>query len=214
MEHVDDTTSGIRVAGLTGGIAAGKSTVARLFQQLGCAVMDADQLSREVMLDPVVLGQVVRAFGEGVLDHRGRLDRRALGAIVFADASRRAELEAITHPAIAAAARRGFEKLWRQGHHLVLYEAALLVETGRHEEMDLLVVVVADVEVRIRRLMRRSGLSRVEARSRLASQAPQEEKAALADHIIDNSGTLERTRARVQEVWADIQRELEGEERG
>ena len=201
---------GVRVAGLTGGIAAGKSTVASMFRELGCPVMDADQLSRDVMEDPRVLGQVVGVFGEGVLGDDGRVDRKALGDIVFADAGARSRLEAIAHPAIAAAALRGFEELRRQGHQLVLYEAALLVETGRHAEMDLLLVVVADEEVRIRRLMRRSDLTREEADARLRSQAPQEAKAALAHHVIDNSGTLEQTRARVLDVWAEISREETG----
>lgn len=205
---------GIEVVGLTGGIAAGKSTVAQMFAQLGCAVLDADQLSRDVMEYPEVLGQVERAFGRQVLDGNGHVDRKALGAIVFSDAAARARLEAIAHPAIAVAARRGFDELWRQGHQLVLYEAALLVETGRHEEMDLLVVVVADEEVRVKRLMRRSSLSREEAGLRLRSQLPQPEKASLAHYVIDNSGTLEQTRVRVGEVWEEIKRGSRAEERG
>jgi len=211
-EHIQ--RAGICVVGLTGGIAAGKSTVAKMFGELGCALLDADQLSREVMKDARVLSRVARTFGQGVLDPRGGLNRKVLGEIVFSDAAARAELEAITHPAIAAAAARAFEELQRQGHRLVLYEAALLVETGRHEEMDLLVVVVADEDVRIQRRMRRSDLGRQEARLRLSSQAPQEEKAALAHHLIDNSGTLEQTRARVEEVWRQINRGLQREETG
>lgn len=215
MDAVDNKPdTGIGVVGLTGGIAAGKSTVAEMFRQLGCAVMDADQLSREVMEDAEVKQEVARAFGRQVLDQDGRVDRKALGEVVFSDATARKELESITHPAIAEAARRGFQNLWRQGHRLVLYEAALLVETGRHEEMDLLVVVVADEEVRIQRLTRRSNLQREEARLRLGSQLPQEDKASLAHYLIDNSGTLEQTRARVEEVWEAITRGCEREERG
>ncbi len=201
---------GIRVAGLTGGIAAGKSTVAAMFRELGCPLMDADQLSRDIMEDPRVLAQVVDAFGEGVLGDGGLLDRKALGSIVFSDAVARRQLEAITHPAIATAARRGFEDLRQQGHSLVMYEAALLVETGRHGEMDLLLVVVADEETRIQRLMRRSELDREEAVARLRAQLPQEEKAALAHHVIDNSGTLEQTRAQVVSAWQEISREETG----
>ena len=204
--------SRVTIVGLTGGIAAGKSTVAEMFGELGCAVVDADQLSREVMREPDLVQQLVQVFGPGVLDDQVIVDRRALGARVFSDPRARGELEAITHPAIAAAARRTFEALGRSGHRQVLYEAALLVETGRHEEMDLLVVVVADQEVRVQRLMRRSDLTRDEALARLDSQLPQQAKAALADYLIDNSQSLEQTRQRVVEAWGEILRRIAQQE--
>jgi len=197
------TKHGLLVVGLTGGIASGKSTVAQMFQQLDIAVVDADVLARETTAE--TRPRIVQEFGSGILDAQGELDRAALGRIVFADTAARQRLEAITHPAIAAAALARFERLASQGRSLVIYEAALLVETGRHQEMDRLIVVVADDEVRIDRLMARSGLSRAEAGTRLAAQLPQQRKADLADYLIDNSGLLEQTRARVSEVWQALQ---------
>ena len=194
--------------GLTGGIAAGKTEVAGIFAELGAAVIDADNLAREVVAPGTeALGQIVEEFGPRVLGDSGALDRSALSEIVFADHEARRRLEAITHPAIVAAARRRVEELARQGHRVVIYEAALLVETGRHHDMDCLVVVVADNEQRIGRLMRRGGLSRADAAARIAAQLPQERKVELADHVIDNSGSLERTRALVEQVWGRIQEE-------
>jgi dephospho-CoA kinase len=196
----------VTLIGLTGGIAAGKSTVARIFAELGAPVIDADALSREVTAPGTAAFQrIVESFGDGVLDPDGRIDRRALGRLVFSDEEARRRLEDITHPAIIAAARDRVAALGRQGHRVVLYEAALLVEAGRHRDMDRLVVVAADDEQRVSRLMRRSGLTREEAAARLAAQLPQERKVELADHVIDNSGSLEQTRARVEEVWSSLQ---------
>jgi dephospho-CoA kinase len=197
------------LVGLTGGIASGKSTVARIFGELGAALIDADEVAREVVDgDPVVLEGIVRAFGTSVLDPSGRLDRRALGAIVFADPEARRRLEALTHPAIVArsdALARGHLEV---GRRVVVYEAALLVETRRHLAMDLLVVVVAEEAVRLERLIARNQLSKEEALSRIASQMPQAQKAEAADFVVDNSGPLEETRRRVEEVWGEIQRAL------
>jgi dephospho-CoA kinase len=193
------------LVGLTGGIAAGKSTVATLFANLGAARVDADEVAHEITAaGSETLGQLVQVFGAEILDPAGNLDRARLGAIVFADAEARHRLEALTHPAIAAVARARIEALHHAGHRVVVYEAALLVESGRQREMDLLVVVIADDEVRMRRLMERSQLSREAAERRLAAQLPQSAKAAAADFVIDNSGPRQQTRARVQEVWRRI----------
>jgi dephospho-CoA kinase len=193
------------LVGLTGGIAAGKSTVAALFSRLGAARIDADVLAHEVTAAGTdVLHRLVQGFGDEILDSSGALDRARLGAIVFADVEARRRLEAITHPAIVAAARARVEELHRAGHRLVVYEAALLIESERHREMDLLVVVVADDVVRVERLMERSQLDREAAEQRLVAQLPQGAKAAVADFVIDNSGPWQQTRARVQEVWRRI----------
>ena len=192
--------------GLTGGIASGKSTVARIFCELGALHRDADQLARQVVNeDPALLQALVREFGAAIRDGQGGLDRAALGRRVFADAEARARLEAMTHPAIIARARRELSALRGRGAP-VIYEAALLVETGRYLELDLLVVVVANMEVRRQRLMQRDGLSPEEVEQRFAAQLPQEQKAALADHVIDNSGSLQETRAQVEQVWREIER--------
>ena len=192
--------------GLTGGIASGKSTVARIFCELGALHLDADQLARQVVNeDPALLQALVREFGAAIRDGQGGLDRAALGRVVFADAEARARLEAMTHPAIIARARRELSALRGRGAP-VIYEAALLVETGRYLELDLLVVVVANMEVRRQRLMQRDGLSPEEVEERFAAQLPQEQKAALADHVIDNSGSLQETRTQVEQVWREIER--------
>jgi len=202
------------LVGLTGGIAAGKSAVAAMFVELGAAHLDADQLARQVVAnDAALLDQLVGAFGPEILDGEGRLDRKALGRIVFSDPAQRRQLEALTHPPIVAAARRELEALAaRAPGRPVIYEAALLVEAGRAEEMDRLVVVVADDAVRLERLMARSGLTEQEARQRFASQLPQGEKAAVADHVIDNSGTLDQTRQQVLASWRALTGASDGHE--
>lgn len=198
--------------GLTGGIAAGKSAVARMFRELGAAVLDADRISREICApgEPT-LARIVEAFGPGVLDAGGRLHRAALGERVFADARARRNLEAITHPAIAAEFDRRVARLGEQGHRIVFYEAALLVEAGRHRDLDRIVVVVADDELRVQRLMARDGLEHDAATRRLAAQLDQRAKADLADYVIDNSGSLEQTRAQVDAVWRALVRAEERE---
>jgi dephospho-CoA kinase len=192
--------------GVTGGIAAGKSTVAQMLSRLGAPLIDADMLAREVASGGAVLQQIIGAFGVQILDGAGMLDRAALGRVVFSDSEARRRLEAITHPAIIAAAEERIASLRRAGHRLVLYEAALLVESGRYREMDLLIVVTADDEIRLRRLVERSGLGRDEAERRIRAQAPQHEKVAVADFVIDNSGSLEQTRSQVLRVWRAILR--------
>jgi dephospho-CoA kinase len=196
--------------GLTGGIGAGKSTVARLLAEAGAAVVDADRLARAVVAPGSgVLAAIAREFGGDLLDEGGRLDRQRMAEVVFADPDKRRRLEAITHPAIARASRDRFAELAAEGHALVVYEAALLVETGRHREMDRLLVVVADDEVRLGRLVARDGLSRAEAERRLAAQLSQRDKAQLADYLIDNSKGLKQTRAQLERVWRALQQEIE-----
>jgi dephospho-CoA kinase len=198
------------LVGLTGGIATGKSTVAAMFRDLGCPVVDADVLAREVV-EPgePALADIVREFGTGVLAPGGRLDRKALAAVVFADAGRRRRLEAITHPRIrerlasrlAALAGAGFGGV-------VIFDAAVIVESGAYRQMDRLVVVIADEATQLARLRARDGLGEEEARRRIASQMPLAEKAKLADHVIDNSGDRAATEARTREVHAALLAEL------
>lgn len=191
--------------GLTGGIAAGKSTVAALLRELGATVIDADALARDVVAPgSVSLGRIVAAFGPELVDAAGALDRRALARRVFGDAAARRRLEAILHPAIAAAARRAIASLARAGVRRIVYDAALLVETGRHRALDRLIVVVADEPCRLRRLQRRDRLDAASARARLLAQGPQQEKVALADDLIDNSGTRRATRRQVVRLWRAI----------
>jgi dephospho-CoA kinase len=198
------------LAGLTGGIATGKSTVSVMFTHLGARVTDADQLARDV----VAPGQpahaaVVAAFGPEVVQPDGYLDRKRLGAIVFADAEQRKRLEAITHPAI----RTRWDRILRVYEEeefagIVFWDAALLYETGGARLMEKMVVVVADPAIQLARLMGRDGSSEAEARARIASQMPVAEKAKLADYVVDNSGSRAETERQVREVYRALLADL------
>jgi dephospho-CoA kinase len=193
------------VLGLTGGIAVGKSTVGRMLSELGADLIDADQLSREVVLPGApALAAIVNRFGADICDDKGRLDRKRLGALVFADSQARADLEAILHPAIANLSQHRFLRARQAGAKLIVYEAALLIETGRHRDMDRVLVVVADEQVRLRRLTERDGFSREQASARIASQMPQQQKRQVADFVVDNSRTIDETRKQVEQVWQTI----------
>jgi dephospho-CoA kinase len=194
----------VRVIGLTGGIASGKSTVARMLRELGAEVVDADQLARDVVApgEPA-LAEIVERFGPGVLDGSGALDRKALAARVFADPAERRALEQITHPRIAALAQARLATLAPKVD-VAIYEAALLVEKQLHRALDGLIVVTADEAHQIARLTARDHIDQAAARARLAAQAPQIEKINAADYVIDNAGSLEETRRQVQAAWSDI----------
>ena len=195
----------VRVIGLTGGIGSGKSAVARMFHELGAEVIDADQVARDVV-EPgqPALSEIVAAFGADVLGPDGRLERKRLGARVFGDAEARRKLNAITHPRIGAETARRIEALAARGVSVVLYEAALLVENGLQAGLGGLIVVSAPEAAQVARVVARDGLSEAEARARLAAQLPLATKVAAATHVIDNSGSLEHTRAQVERVWQQI----------
>jgi dephospho-CoA kinase len=177
----------VRLIGLTGGIASGKSTFAAALRALGQPVIDADQLARQVVAPGApALGQIAAAF-PGVVDPGGELDRKALGARVFADAEARRRLEAITHPAIRTAMRAETARLAAAGHALAFYDTPLLYEVGLERDLELVVVVWAPPEAQLARLRARDGLTQAEAEARLASQLPLAEKAARADVVIDNA---------------------------
>jgi dephospho-CoA kinase len=189
------------IVGLTGGIASGKSTVARIFRELGVEVVDADVVAREVVAKGSEgLAEVVAALGEEVLAPDGTLDRKKTAAIVFADPDRRKKLEAITHPRIAKRSMEALAALAARGDPYAVYEASLLVENGTHRMMGALVVVAASEATQIRRAMERDGASEAEARARIAAQLPLAEKIAAADHVIWNDGDLGELRARTEEV--------------
>ncbi len=175
--------------GLTGGIASGKSTVAARFRTRGLAVLDADQIAREVVLpgSPALLELTAR-FGPEVLGADGALDRKRLGALVFADPDARRALNAIVHPRIAARTQELRAQLEAAGHDLACYEAALLVENGLAAAFQPLVVVLADPALQRIRLMQRDGLDASAAEQRLAAQAPSEAKLAVAAYVVRNDG--------------------------
>jgi len=203
------------LVGLTGSIATGKSTVSAMFAHQGARVIDADLLSREVVM-PGQPGyaRILEEFGSHLALEDGSLDRKALGSIVFADPARRKRLEEITHPAVGARQQRILSVLDEEGFEgIVFWDAALLFETGGVSKMDKVVVVSADPETERRRLMVRDGLSEPDARARIASQMPIAEKAKRADHVIDNSGTREETERQVRAVHGALLAELAGRRR-
>lgn len=191
--------------GLTGGIASGKSSVGRRFASRGVAVIDADRVAREVVRPGTPgLAAVVDAFGPSVLTADGELDRKALAALVFTDPQRRQTLNAITHPLIAAATRQAAAEHAAQGHPLVCYEAALLVENGLADAFRPLVVVAADEASQITRAMARDGAVEHEVRARIAAQMPLATKIAAADVVIRNDGSADDLEARADEALARV----------
>lgn len=189
--------------GLTGGIASGKSTVAGMLVDLGAVLIDGDALAREVVARGTPgLAQVVEEFGEGILTPEGDLDRPALGAIVFADEAARRRLEAITHPLIFE--RYAELEASAPADALVVHDIPLLAESGRADTFDAVVVVDVPVEVQVERMMRDRAWTREEAESRIAAQASREDRLAIATHVIDNTGSLEDLRTRVEEVYAEL----------
>lgn len=191
------------IVGLTGGIASGKSSVARILRGEGVAIVDADEIAREVVaVGSAGLAAVVEAFGQGVLAEDRTLDRKALGAIVFAEPTKRRLLESITHPRIMA---RSLEKLGAIAGGEApygVYDAALLVENGTHRMMAALVVVAAPREVQVRRVVARDRLSEADAEARIDAQLPLADKIAVADHVIVNDGDLALLRTRTLGVHA------------
>lgn len=198
------------LVGLTGGIATGKSTVDAVLRELGAVIIDADLLAREVV-EPgePALAEIAAEFGPGVLGPDGRLDRKALGAIVFADSDRRRTLEAMTHPRMRERLLRRIGELTAEHFRgLAFYDAAVLIESGSHLMMDRLVVVITDETTQIARLMARDGVDRDEALRKIKSQIPLAEKAKLADYVIDNSGDPTTTEAEVRRVYQALLADL------
>ena len=194
----------MRVVGLTGGIASGKSTVSAMFRELGAQVIDADQVAREVVEPGTpALEEIARRF-PGAVDAAGRLDRAALGARVFSDATERRALEAIVHPRIRDEVARRTEALARAGVQVVLYDAALLIENGLHRGMDGVILVSAPEAVQRARLAARDGLDDAAISARLAAQLPLAAKRADATWVVDNGGSLDETRAQVRRIWEEI----------
>lgn len=185
-----------RIIGLTGGIASGKSLVSRTLKGLGITVIDADDISHEILAhDTSIRQEVVRTFGKEVLNEEGDIDRVKLGRIVFfKDPEARKALEAILHPPIR-------EEMWKRARESrsndVVLDIPLLIETGANERVDLLVVVYATRELQAQRLMARDGISRQEAMSRIDTQLPLEQKVSSAHYIINNTGSVKETEEQV-----------------
>ena len=194
---------GPMLVGLTGGIGAGKSVVAARLAELGAVVIDSDRLAREVVAPGTDgLAEVVAAFGPQVVGPDGGLDRPALGRLVFADPAARQRLEAIVHPRVRARAA-GLVAQAPPGS-VVVNDVPLLVETGIAGTFDVVVVVLASVENRIRRLVGGRGMTPSEARERIAAQATDEQRRAVADVVLDNDGTVEQLRTAVDRLWREL----------
>ena len=193
--------------GLTGGIGSGKSTVSGRLAELGAVILDADKAARAVV-EPGTpgLAAVTAAFGDGVLAADGSLDRAKLAGIVFADQAALARLNAITHPLIHAWIAAAEQAAIRaRGDDVVLvHDVALLAEWGRAKEFDLFIVVDVPAETQLERLTGPRGMAEDQARARMAAQATREERLAVADIVIDNSGTRDDLDRRVVEVWAEL----------
>ena len=199
------------LVGLTGGIATGKSMVDAVLRELGAVIIDADVLAREVV-EPgePALAEIAAEFGSGVLGPDGRLDRKALGAVVFADPGRRRKLEAMTHPRIRERFQQTIDALTAENFRgLVFFDAPVMIESGNYRNMDRLVVVVTDEATQLARLMARDGVDRDEALRKIRSQMPLSEKAKLADYVIDNSDEPATTAAAVRRVHANLTLEVE-----
>jgi dephospho-CoA kinase len=194
----------VLLVGLTGGIGSGKSTVARLLEKRGAVVFDADLLAREAV-EPGTPGHaaLIERFGADVLAPGGELDREALASIVFADPSARRDLEQIVHPEVRRLFAEGSEA-YRDTDRVVVFSAPLLVETGMHTAFEILVVVSATVATQIERLMRQRDMSESSIRARIEAQAPLEDKAAVADFLVDNEGTLDELESQVDRLWNDL----------
>ena len=193
----------MQLIGLTGGIASGKSTIARRLADHGAVIVDADRIAREVVEPGTpALAEIAATFGDAVLQPDGSLDRPALGAIVFADADALRRLNGITHPAVLHESTARFETAAAADPDaIVVYDVPLLVESVNEYPFDLIVVAHASAETRIERLSRLRGMDPAEAERRIRSQASDDERLAVADVVIDTDGSLEQTRSQTDALW-------------
>jgi len=189
--------------GLTGGIASGKSTVSAILAELGAVVIDADKLAREVVERGTPgLAAVVEAFGEKLLTPDGDLDRPAMGALVFNDEPKRRTLEAIIHPLVFERIVALEEAAPEDG--VVVHDIPLLAESGRADTFDAVIVVDVPPETQVERMLRDRGWTREDAESRIAAQASRADRLAIATYVVDNTGSMEDLRRRVEEIYAGL----------
>lgn len=194
------------VVGLTGGVATGKTTIARMFQDLGAKVLSADEIVHR-LIEPgtEVWKQIQQEFGREVVGPDGSIDRSKLGEVVFRDAEKRTRLEAIIHPPVLDYLRKEADSFRKSGDGVLILEVPLLVEAGALPLVDKVLVVTAEQESQISRLQKRYSISREAAVLRISSQLPLAAKVKYADWVISAEGTLESTRKQVERVWCDIQ---------
>jgi len=202
MESCNGTKDGMLVIGLAGGIGTGKSEVARFLQELGAVVIDADRVGHEVYTPHTeAWHEIIRTFGRDVLKANGEVDRRKLAALVFGDPQALAQLEAITHPAITERVRERIEELKRQGARVVVLEAIKLTRTAAAELVDEVWVTYSSEERVVERLARRGNLKVEEVKQRIEAQLPFAEMKRAAQVVVENQGSLQELRDRVQSLW-------------
>lgn len=194
----------MRVIGLTGGIASGKSTVSRYLSELGAVIIDADMLARQIV-DPFTPAwkEIREEFGPDVFDEKDNLDRKKMAGLIFGSPLLRERLNAIIHPRVIAAVRDLIEEKKRGSALLIVVDAPLLIEAGMTRLVDEVWVISVPEEIQIKRLVERDGTTREEAMDRLRSQMPLHEKLLYADHIIDNNGTIEQTRKCLEHLFKE-----------
>ncbi|MEK6725641.1 MAG: dephospho-CoA kinase [Deltaproteobacteria bacterium] len=194
------------IVGLTGSYASGKSTVAKMFVELGIALIDADRIAREVVKpDKQAWLEIVGHFGKGILLKNSEIDRKALGEIVFGSDAERERLNAIVHPRVLDEELRAIEEIKnREPDAIIILSVPLLIESGHYKNCDKIVVVTVDKDTQIKRLMERDGFSREESIRRISAQMPLSEKVTYADFVIDNSGSRQETELQVKEVFKKL----------
>ena len=199
------TEKTLRRYAITGGIGSGKSTVAAMFARLGAVIIDADAISRDLMRPTEnTLNAVIAEFGSDILRPDGTLNRPALAALVFSDEDARTRLNNIVHPAVRARADALVEQAWRAPGFsgIIIDDIPLLAETNRAAEFDGVIVVHTSLEKRLSRLTEARGMTEEDARARIAAQATDAQRAAIATWIIDNDGSAENTQTQVERIWA------------
>lgn len=194
------------VVGLTGGIASGKSLVSTELKRLGAHIIDADIIAREIVVpgNPAYY-EIISEFGQEVLREDGTLNRKMLGSVVFADDKRLKALNSITHPRILKRIEDDIEKINAAcAHPLIVVDIALLIELGFHKKVEKVIVVFADDDKLVKRMMARDNLTEHEAKQRLSAQLPMKEKLRYADYVIDNNGSVEEAQAQVKKLHDEL----------
>ena len=195
----------MKLVGLTGGIASGKSTVAKILESLGAAIVNADTLSREVVgTGREALKEIVAAFGAEVLQPDQTLDRQKLRTIIFNNPDARRKLESIIHPRVRALAEQRIREHTAAGYGVIVYEVPLLFEGNLHEWLRPVILVACDVDTQLQRLQQRDGLDRAQAQKHIDAQMSLAEKRRLADYVIENNGSLDELKRQVEAVLEKI----------